>query len=304
MKAITVDPQAGAEMLRLQDREEPVAAAGQTLIRVLSAGVNFADLAAVRTAAGGPGGSVVPGLEVAGHEVGSGRPVMALTRLGGYAQYAVADSRLVFPADGLDLERAGGFLLPGLTAYLALRHAGRLAEGDEVLILAAAGGVGSAALQAARTLGARRVVGVASSDEKRRRALEAGADEALGYEDDFPPVDLVLDMIGGAVSEKALGSLRELGRLVTLGTASGRPTPPPDPGLLRTRCTAVAGFSFGTLRNTRADWVREAAQPALELIRSGRLRPVAGPAFKLAEAAAAHRLLAARQSIGKMVLVP
>ena len=303
MRAIIVDPEAGPQKLREQEVADPVPGSNQVLIRVVSAGVNMADLGAVSSAAA-EGRAFTPGIEVAGLEVGTDRPVMALTSGGGYAELAVADRRLVFDAAGIDLTRAGGALIANLTAYLSLRHAARLAQGEEVLVPAAGGGLGSAAIQAARALGAGRVIGLASTQEKRDIALAQGADAVAGYEDELPKVDVIVDTLGGSFVDRALTLLKPLGRLISIGNASGEPPPPLDVQALRAQVATVAGFSFGTLRRWSPEWVREAAAPAIELMRAGRLAPAWGHAYPLAEAAEAHRVLAGRLSLGKMVLLP
>ena len=292
-------------MLELQERPDPEAGPGQVLIQVASAGVNFADVHATRGQyAGSPPPPFVPGLEVAGREAGTGRPLLALLPAGGYAELAVADRRFVFEADGLDLEVAGAFLLVTLTAFFALEEVARVRPDERVLVTAAAGGLGSASIQMAKALGAGRIIGVASSPEKRRAALAAGADEAIGYDDPVPPVDLVVDGVGGPLSRRWLEATRHLGRLLLLGRSSGEPPPIPDFGELRQRNVAVCCFSFGALRAADPDRVAEKAGAGVELLRSGRVRPPVGRRLPLANAAEAHRLLAGRQSIGKLVLNP
>src|SRR3712207_4187321 len=175
---------------------------------------------------------LIPGAEVAGVVEGTGRRVVALVGTGGYAEYVVADEATTFPIeDGVSDATALALLLQGLTAWHLYRTSAKLAEGESVVVHAAAGGVGSLAVQLARPMGAGRVIATASSAEKRDLALELGADVAL----DAAPegmaerimeanggarVDVVLEMAGGAVFEESMKALGPFGRLVTYGIAS------------------------------------------------------------------------------------
>jgi len=151
MRAVVAVRKGGPEVLELQQVPEPDASPERTLVRVHSAGVNFADALSTRGLyAASPPPPFVPGLEVAGTTVEGGRPVMAILPAGGYAEVAAADSRLVIPADGLDLAQAGGYLLVTLTAYYGLAEAVRLRPGESVLVTAGAGGLGTTAIQMAR----------------------------------------------------------------------------------------------------------------------------------------------------------
>lgn len=302
MRAVVATRVGGPEVLELSDVPEPT---GEVVIRVSSAGVNFADaLSTQGKYAASPPPPFIPGLEVAGVEVATGRPVLALVTSGGYAERVAADPVLVFDGEGFDLSASGGSLLVTLTAYYALAEMARLRPGETVLVTAGAGGLGSTAIQVANALGALRVVAVASSTEKRQFALEAGADEAIGYDDPFPRAEVVFDSVGGALLPALLEAVPPLGRVLLIGASSG--TPPEVPGFdaLRRRNVGVLCFSFGMLR--RADPVRVAATaaPAVELLRSGQVTPVVGRTFPLEEAAVAHRALTGRQTVGKLLLVP
>jgi NADPH2:quinone reductase len=305
MKAVVATRQGGPEVLELRDEPEPVADGDEVLVRVVRAGVNFADLHSTQGRyANSPPPPFIPGLEVSGHEVSSGRPVLALVPTGGYAEVVAADRRLTFDATGMDLEATGGALLVTLTAFYALTGVARLREGDHVLVHAAARGLGSTTVQMARALGAGRIIGVASTPEKRRFVVEQGADEAIGYEDPRPPVDVVVDGVGGEAAERSLGSVRHLGRMVLLGLSSG--TEPRIPGFaeMRRRNVGAFGFSFGAFRAAEPDRVAATAGPALELLREGRVLPPVWRTVGLAEAAEAHRLLGGRESMGKILLAP
>jgi len=304
MRAVVVERIGGPEVLQLKDVPEPTTEAG-VLIRVVSAGVNFADaLATQGKYAASPPPPFVPGMEVAGLEVSSGRPVLALLLSGGYAEIAAADPRLVFDASGLDLASSGGHLLVTLTAHYALAEMARLRPGESVLVTAGAGGLGSTVIQVAKALGAGPVVAVCSTEEKRRFALAQGADGAVGYEDPLPRSEVVFDTVGGDLLPRLLDAIPHLGRILLIGASSG--TPPEIPGFdaLRRRNVGVLCFSFGMLRRGDPDRVAATAGASVELLRSGSVRPAVGRTFPLEEAAAAHRALVGRQTVGKLLLIP
>ena len=305
MRAVVAARQGGPEVLEVQQVPEPVPAEGQVLIRVQSAGVNFADTLSTRGLyAASPPPPFVPGLEVAGTEAESGRPVLAILASGGYAELAAADPRLVMPAEGLDLAEAGGYLLVTLTAYYALAEAVRLRAGESVLVTAGAGGLGTTAIQVARALGAGRICAVASTEAKRRYALEHGADEAIGYEDEFRRSDVVFETVGGEVFSKALESVPPLGRMALIGASGGAPPEVPGFDALRQRNVGIFCFSFGMLRRADPKLVAATAPKAVELLLSRRVRPPVGEALPLEAAAEAHRRLVSRQTVGKLVLRP
>ena len=285
--------------------EDPQPGSGEVLIDVVRAGVNFADLLSLRGRyVAAPPPPFTPGLEVSGTEAGSGRPVIAIVWTGGFAGKVVADRRFVFDASGLDLELAGGWPLVTIAAYYGLAEMARLRAGETVLVTAAAGGLGSASMQVAKALGAGRVVGMASTSDKRDFALRHGADEAIGYEDPIPPVDVVMDGVGGEVFERALSAVRPLGRVVLAGASSGQVPEIPSFDALRRRNVGILPFSLGMLRISDANRAAELARPAVELLRSGRVAPPVGRTFPLAEAAQALELLSSRQTMGKLLLAP
>ena len=303
MRAIVATALGGPEVLELQEVAEPVAAAREVLIRVHRAGVNFADISSLKgTYAQAPKPPFIPGLEVSGHEVESGRPVVAIVASGAYAEVVAADRRMTWDADGLDLDEAAGWPLVTQTAYHALAHMARLREGDTVLVTAAAGGLGSALVLTARALGAGRVVGVASTEEKRRRVLALGADEAISYDDVAPPADILVDTVGGAGFGTLLDVLRPFGRAVLLGSTSGTAQEIPGVGELRVRGVGVMPFSLGAYRARHPDALARTAAAAWQLARSGEVRPPLGAVHQLAAAAGALRSLASRATTGKLLL--
>ena len=263
MRAIQMTEFGGPEVLKLVELPTPEPGPEQVLIRVTRAGVNFADThtrtnSYVRKATL----PLIPGVEVAGVVARAaaggdgpreGARVIALTGSGGYAEYVVAPRALSFPIpDGLDDDTALAVLIQGLTAWHLYRTAGRVAEGESVVVHSAAGGVGSLAVQLGHPLGAGRVIAVASSAEKRRLALELGADVAIDSDPEGlterlieanvgREVDVVFDMAGGDTFERSYRALAHFGRIVVCGIASQQPNEVRTGSLLR-HSRAVVGF--------------------------------------------------------------
>jgi NADPH:quinone reductase len=301
MRAIVATRLGGPEVLELQDVPRPAPSPGQRLVKVRRAGVNFADLSSTQGKyAMAPPPPFIPGLEVSGHDQ-DGKPVFAIVPSGGYAEFVAAD--LAWSAEGMSLDDAGGYALTGLTAFFALRHVGRLQPGEKVLVTAAAGGVGSCAIQVARALGAGRIIAVAGSAEKRARALSLGADVAIDYSEPIPEkVDVMVDMVGGDAFARAVDSMAVFGRMVCIGSASGQVQQIPTVGVLRMLGVGVFPFSMGALRGRDPELFLRTCAEGIELMRSGRLRPPIGAVLPLAEAAQAHRLLGSRATMGKVLL--
>jgi NADPH2:quinone reductase len=305
LRAVVLAETGPPERLRLEDVPAPEPADGQALVRVRAVGVNFLD---VLTRQGRypqmPQLPTVLGAEVAG-EAG-GRRVMALPPGGGgYAESVAVDEGALVPLPaGASFEEGASFLMAFLTAYLPLTRQVRVEPGATVLVHAGSGGVGSAAIQLAKHLGAR-VVTTASTEEKRAFALEQGADEAYAYEDfaEHVRADVVLDPVGGDFLPASLAALNPFGVLLALGFAGGM-WPQVDPALLVGRNIGLQGFYLGRLMRHRPELVREASADLVELWEQGAIRPVVGARFPLEEAAEAHRLIEERRHVGKVVLVP
>ena len=327
MKAIQIRELGDDPDLRLVEIPEPRPGAGEVLVDVKAAGVNYADVLMCR----GRYGSrrplpFVPGFEAAGVVLQAGRGVenwragqrvmgtVLRETCGCYAEKAAMPAWLLLPVpQSLSFEEAAAFPEVFITAYLALHVFGRLTPGETVLIHAAAGGVGTAAVQIARAAGAR-VIATASSEEKLLRVSGLGAEVLINYatqdfldevkkQTDGRGVDLVLESVGGEVFEKSLRCLRPMGRLVTYGTSGGKE------GALRTldvqrSSITVAGFTFGGLSVSRPDVVRQVMAAVEELLAQRRVRHVVGHRLPLVEARAAQNLLASRGNFGKVVLVP
>jgi NADPH2:quinone reductase len=306
LKAILLRETGGPERLEYADVPDPSPGDGQTIVRVRAAGINFADVL-VRQGRypQAPELPTVLGSEVAGEA--DGRRVMALPRAGGggYAEAVAVDSALVVPLpEGASFEEGASFLLTFLTAWIPLTRMARVGEGTTVLVHAGAGGVGSAAIQVAKHLGAR-VIATASTEEKLEVARGLGADEALLYDgfEEKVRADVVLDSVGGDVFRRSLSTLEPLGVVVAAGFAGGW-WEPLDPAPLVGRNSGVLGFYLGRLMRHRPELVRDAVAEVVALWASGAVKPLVGATFPLAQAADAHRLIEERRSVGKVVLVP
>ena len=315
MRAIQQEEFGGPEVLQLADVPRPAPQEGEVLVRVTRAGLNFADthqrtnsyLARATL-------PLIPGAEVAGVREDTGERVVALCGTGGYAEYATAPESLTFPIpDELDDGTALAILLQGLTAWHLYRTSARIQPGETVVVHAAAGGVGSLAVQLGHPLGAGRVIATASTEEKRELALELGADAAV---DGAPEglaerlveanlgrkVDVVFEMAGGQVFEQSMEALAPFGRMVTYGIASGEPNQV-DTGTLMRRTQAVVGFWLMRCLG-QPSMVDEALADLFGRAARGELRAVVGGTYPLAEAARAQEDLAARRTTGKLLLDP
>jgi NADPH2:quinone reductase len=315
MRAIQQQEFGGPEVLELVDLPTPEPGEGEVLVRVTRAGLNFADthqrtnsyLAKATL-------PLVPGAEVAGVREDTGERVVALVGTGGYAEYATAPAALTFPIpDGLDDATALAILLQGLTAWHLYRTCARIREGESVVVHAAAGGVGSLAVQLGHPMGAGRVIATASTPSKRDLAVELGADvavdaapegmkERLQEANGGRKVDVVFEMAGGEVFDQSLAALAPFGRLVAYGIASSQPNTI-DQGSLMRRSRAVVGFWLMHCLG-RPEMVDEALADLFARAARGELRAVAGATYPLADAARAQEDLAARRTTGKVMLDP
>jgi len=304
MRAIVLRETGGPDKLEVAEVPDPEPGEGEVVLQVRAAGVNFADVLVRQGRYPQPPElPTIPGSEVAG-EV-DGRRVMALPSGGGYAEKVAVDERLLVPLpDGASFEEGAGFVLTFLTAWIPLTRQVRVGEGSVVLVHAGSGGVGSAAIQLAKHLGAE-VVATASTEEKRRVALEQGADQAVGYDEFAEKVraDVVLDPVGGEIFTQSFGVLKPLGTVVALGFAGGW-WEPMDPAPLVGRNLGMQGFYLGRLMRHDPELVREAIGEVLELWSSGVVKPLIGATFPLEGAAEAHALIEARRHVGKVILVP
>jgi NADPH2:quinone reductase len=288
----------------LGDVPEP-AADGKVLVRVRAAGINFADVMVRRGQYPQmPELPAVIGSEIAG-ELEDGTRVMAITSGGGgYAEIVAVERAQVVPLpDHASFAEGASFLLTFLTAQIPLTRQVRVRPGSVVLVYAAAGGVGSAAIQVARTLGAR-VIAAVGSAEKLDVCRSLGAEEAFVY-DELPEgigADVVVDPVGGELFASSFARLRPLGTVIAIGSAAGA-WPPIEPARLVGRNVGLAGFYLGRLLRLDPELVGKAVGELLGLWHTGALKPLVGAEFPLDEVEQAHAHVESRQSVGKVVLL-
>ena len=315
MRAIQMTEFGGPEVLRLADLPRPQPGAQEVLIRVTLAGLNFADTH-TRTNSYVQKATLplIPGAEVAGIREDTGERVVALVSSGGYAEYAVAPEALTFPIPAdLDDGTALALIIQGLTAWHLYRTSGRVAAGESVVIHAAAGGVGSLAVQLGHPLGAGRVIATASSEEKRALALGLGADvaidpapegltERLIDANDGRPVDVVFDMAGGEVFATSYDALAHFGRIVACGIASQQPNQISTGSLLRHSRAVVGFYLFHCLE--RPGMFGDALSDLFARAARGELKAVVGHIYPLEQASQAQIDLHERRTTGKLLLDP
>ena len=314
MRAVQVKGFGGVDQLELVELPDPQPQPGQVRIRVEASGLNYADVMQREGLyPGGPQPAFIPGLEAAGVvEAGDSLPagsrVMAMSGSGCHAEQVCVSSSACIPfPDSMSFVEAAAFPVQYLTAYHALTTCGRATAGQTVLIHAAAGGVGTAAVQIAKLLGLH-VIGTASSEEKRRRVLDLGADRAFSYEEFDDKLtgknapNLILEMIGGEIFERSLAILPSLGTLVVYGAAS-KQVQSVDTLKLLFSSQAIVGLHLNAIFE-RPQLLGASFKQLLSWIEQGKLKMQVGHVLPLAEIREAHELIASRQSYGKIVLVP
>jgi NADPH:quinone reductase len=315
VKAIQVTEFGGPEVLQLTELRDPEPADGEVLVQVARSGINFADthqrsddyLAPAQL-------PLIPGGEVSG-TTPDGHRVAALLMGGGYAELvAVPEAHLVPVPDEVSDEVAAALLLQGLTAWATLKHSAHMEAGESVVVHAAAGGVGTLAVQLAKRMGAGRVIGIASSEPKRELARRLGADAtvdsnaddleaAIMEANEGKQVDVVLEMAGGRAFEASYAALAPFGRLVSYGIASREPNEIVTGDLLRTS-RAVIGFWLVHLIGVRQGLLPAGIGELFGAVASGELEVVIGDVYPLSEAARAHEDIQARRTQGKLLLDP
>nr|SBP00931.1 quinone oxidoreductase [Nonomuraea gerenzanensis] len=315
MKAITIPEFGDADVLRLDEVEIPEPGPGQVSIDVAYAGANFAEILYRQGLADVPL-PFVPGIEVSGHvrALGDGveglrvgQPVAALTIVdsGGYAEVVVTSAALVAPLDGYDLELGVAAALPSnsTTAFLVLDRVARIEPGESVLVHAAAGGLGSQLGQAARLVGAGRVVGTVGSAAKIETARAYGYDEVVLREQaaEAGRFDVVVDTVGGASRRASLDLLAPMGRMVVLGNASGAEDVGIPANELWLTNKTVSGFNLAAFSAAFPEDAGQALRRAVAGGASGELR-VGVEALRLEQAAEAHRRIESGRTTGKLVL--
>jgi NADPH2:quinone reductase len=322
MKAILFDRAGGPEVLRLAEVPKPEAGPGMVLVKNHAIGVNFADVLFRRGMyVTKPSFPDTPGLEAAGviEAVGPGvenlkvgmRVATISTKT--YAEYSLAKAtQAILLPSMMSFEKGAAFPIQTLTAYHLVHTAHRTAPGQTVLVHSAAGGVGGLAVQIAKAAGAR-VIGTVSDDGKAGLVKEHGADLVVNYAtQDFAGealrftggkgVDLILDAVGKPTVEQGLSCLAPLGHLVIYGRSGGSLEPSNLLSLIAKSHT-VSGFTLYTIADM-PEKMLEGIVHSLQLMHEGKLKLRVGKTFPLAQAAEAHRLMEARQSTGKLVLIP
>lgn len=323
MKAVEIAGYGSADKLVESEIDRPEPGSGEVLIEVEAVGVNFADVMQRRGLyPGGPQPPYVPGMEAAGTVVEAGdgvdretgERVVAMLDDGGYAEYAVAPEYALFDVpEPLSFDEAAGVPVQFLTAHGCLHRWGGLEGGERVLIHAAAGGVGTAAVQLADEAGAE-VFGTASTEEKLELARSHGCDHPINYEEEEfssrvneitggEGVDLVLDGVGGDAFRDSFDCLSHFGRVVAYGVASSDVPSVNTPDLLFSNHT-VKGYHLGQAMQHDPQRVYEAVDEVNSLLVTGDVEVYVGQTFALEDASEAHRALEDRETTGKIVLHP
>jgi NADPH:quinone reductase len=322
MKALLCKQFGPPESLVLEDVPSPSPGAGEVVVSIKAASVNFPDVLIIQNKYQfKPPLPFSPGSELAGvvKEIGPGvtnvKPgdkVIAFTTYGAFAEEVKTEAvRLLPMPEGMSYEQAASFILTYGTTDHALRDRGQLKPGETLLVLGAAGGVGVAAIEIGKALGAR-VIACASSEDKLAVCREHGADETINYAaEDLRErikaltaghgVDVIYDAVGGPYAEPAFRSIAWRGRHLVIGFAAGEiPKLPLNLALLKG--AAVVGVFWGDFTRREPQAFAESARQLARWFREGRLRPHVSATFPLARAAEAMNLLASRKAKGKVVV--
>lgn len=313
MKAIQINQFGGPDVMQYLDLADPVPTADEVLLEVTAIGINYADTHQTENSYLSPQRlPLVPGIEVVGTH--GGKRYLASVSSGGYAEKAIAHKSVLFPIpDNVTDEQALCVLVQGTTAWHLLKTMGHVAPGETVLIHAAAGGVGTIAIQLAKMWGAT-VIAATSSADKSELATSLGADHvidannaelaaAIKDANGGNGVDIVLEMIGGKTFDESLAALGDFGRMITFGMASRTAPTPVHPGSLMHGSKTISGFWLANCFSSKA-MMHDVVAELFTLIGSGALKPVIGATYPLNEAAGAHRAMLARGTTGKIVLKP
>src|SRR5271157_4297037 len=317
MKALVITSLSGPDALAIQDAAEPILKPGQTLVRVAAGGLNFADF--MTTQGGYPGTPAPPliaGREFSGVEENSGRRVMGYIQWAAFAEKVAAYPHMLWPVpEHWTDEQAAAFPVNYFTAYLAYWQAGMTqppaaGKTHRVLIHAVAGGVGTAAVQIGHILGIE-MYGTSSSHEKLARVKELGLQHGINYKQhDYEEVvknlthgegvDAVFEMLGGEHTAKSLRCLRDFGRVIQYGTATGR-APQLDLRAMYAKSASVQGLWL-TYLSQKPEIMDPAWQQLSAWIAEGKLTPQIGQVFPLDRAPEAYKLLQDGKNYGKVVL--
>ena len=320
MRALVCREYGSADDLVVEERDDPIAGRGEILVDIRAAGLNFPDVLLV----GGQYQVKTPPPFIPGHEaagivaaVGEGADrfavgdrVIITPPTGAFAELCAVPEPLAMPIpEGLDFGQAAGFTITCSTSYHALRQRAELQEGETVVVLGAAGGVGITAVEIAKALGAR-VIAAASTDEKLEFAKSAGADETINYgetslkeavrEITGAGADVVYDPVGGEIGEQALRAIARGGRYLIIGFASGTiPNFPANLLLLKEACAMGVWWGPWAMRNPELQ--AQNLEAMAGMIASGKLRPRVTGSYSLDEFSEAFRAITARRVLGKVV---
>ena len=313
MKAIQITSFGGPEVMNLVELPDPIAGNDEVLLEVTAVGINYADTHQTENSYLSPQTlPMIPGIEVVGTH--DGKRYLASVSSGGYAQKAIAHTSALFPIpDSVTDEQAVCMLVQGTTAWHLLKTMGHVEKGQSVVIHAAAGGVGTIAIQLAKLWGAK-VIAVTSTDKKAELAKSLGADlvvdarstelaKGIREANGGRGVDLVLEMVGGKTFDESLMALGTFGKLIAFGMASRQAPTPIHPGALMHGSKTVAGFWLANCFGKK-EMLNDVIDELFQLITYGKLKPVIGGTFPMSKAADAHRSMLARETTGKVVLNP
>lgn len=313
MKAIQISEFGGPEVMKLVELPDPTPGDGEILLDVLAVGINYADTHQTENSyLSAQTLPLVPGIEVVG--IHGGKRYLASVSSGGYAEKAVAHRAVSFPIpDSVSDEQALCMLVQGTTAWHLLKTMGHLKAGQSVVVHAAAGGVGTIAIQLAKLWGAH-VIAVTSSDEKSTLATSLGADavvdakspelaKAIRAVNEGKRVDLILEMVGGTTFDQSLLALADFGKLITFGMASRTAPQPVHPGSLMHGSKTISGFWLANCFGSK-ELMNDVIDELFTLIADGKLKPVIGGTYSLVDAEKAHRAMLSRSTTGKIVLKP
>lgn len=323
MTAVVIDGKGGPEVLKPRTQPVPKPSPGQILVKVAAAGVNRPDIQQRIGAYPPPAGhSPLPGLEIAGEvvQIGPqvtrwqpGQQVCALVNGGGYAEYCIAEDvqALPIPAN-TSLVNAGGLPETCFTVWNNVFERGALQRGEWFLVHGGTSGIGTTAIQLAKAFGAK-VIATAGSDDKCKACIELGADVAVNYKtDDFVKVakeatggkgvDVTLDMVGGAYTERNIIAAAEDGRIVQIATLGGAESTINVARLMVKRVTLTGSTLRPRTREVKARFAKAIEEKLWPLFAGGQVKVVMDSTFPLAAAADAHRRMETSQHVGKIVL--
>jgi NADPH:quinone reductase len=317
MKALVISRLGGPEVLQFTQVPDPSPAQGQELVRAQAGGLNFADVMTMQGGyPGAPKPPLVAGREFCGVRQSDGQRVMGYSQWGGFAEQVAASAQLLWPLpQGWTAEEGAAFPVNYFTAYFAYWKAGLLesspaSQQSRVLIHAVAGGVGTAAVQIGKLLGVE-MYGTSSSDEKLARVKPLGLRHGINYKRvDYEQaiqeithgegVDAVFEMLGGEHTAKSTRCLRDFGRVIVYGSATGQRAEL-DSRALYAKGASIHGLWL-TYLSTKSDLMKEAWKQLSAWIDAGHLPPVIGTVLALENAAEAYKLLMERKNFGKVVL--